>query len=329
MVKTDFDQVRQLFIAYPDGFNNEYDELVPFFDKLITKIPPDINLHIITSNERAKQKLLFKFSRRNLNVIVEEGWNEIWLRDVMGISNGEHIYKPVYEPNYCNYLASTMNYKNLNNIAINIIKDHLQKSIIPIPIKIDGRNFIANNRFAFITEKVLQNNELSEKEIVAIIKDKMGVTPILVPVNKGDVVGHTDGYMGFLEDDILGLSEYPKLDCLKEDVKYLDRLKNICSDLNLRIQPILDRPLSYSIPCHCEAKKKSCTFTATGCYVNFLRLNNTIILPEYTLTNLKETVYYNNVNEEALSKYGYQVIKINCDTLAQHGGSLRCLSFTC
>src|SRR5581483_5518893 len=110
MVKTDFDKVDHLFLAYPDGFNNEYDELVPFFDKLITKIPSEISLHIIVSNDRAKQKLEFKFLKRNINIIVEEGWNEIWLRDVMGIPNEEYIYKPIYEPNYCNYLASTMNY---------------------------------------------------------------------------------------------------------------------------------------------------------------------------------------------------------------------------
>lgn len=329
MVKTDFDKVYHLFLAYPDGFNNEYDELTPFFDKLITKIPPEINLHIITSNARAKQKLQFKFHRRNLEIIVEGGWNEIWLRDVMGISNGENIYKPIYEPNYCSYQANTMNYRNLNNIAINIIKDHLQKGIVQIPLKLDGGNFVANHRFAFITEKVLHDNDLPEKEVVAIIKEKMGVTPIIVPNNKGDVVGHTDGYMGFLEEDIICVSEYPKLDSLKEDHKYLETLRNVCGDLNLRIQPVQERPLGYSIPCECEAKKKCCTYTANGCYVNFLRLNNTIILPEYTLTTLKETMYYNNVNEEALSRYGYQVIKINCDMLAQHGGSLRCLSFTC
>lgn len=329
MIKADFDKVSHLFLAYPDGFINEYDELVSFFDKLITKIPPEIQIHVIVSNIRAKQKLGFKFPGKSLEIIVEEDWNEIWLRDVMGVSNGEHVYKPIYEPNYCNYLAKTMNYRNLNNIAINIIKDHLQKSIVQIPLRMDGGNFIANHRFAFITEKLLQDNDLPEKEITAIIKDKMGVTPILVPMNKGDVVGHTDGYMGFIEDDVICISEYPKLDSLKEDCKYLDSLKGICSDLNLRIQPIQERPLGYSIPCQCEAKKKCCTYTANGCYVNFLRLNNTIILPEYTLTNLRETMYYNNVNEEALSKYGYQVIKINCDMLAQHGGSLRCLSFTC
>jgi len=53
MVKADFDKVNHLFLAYPDGFNNEYAELVPFLDKLITKIPPEINLHIIVNNSRA------------------------------------------------------------------------------------------------------------------------------------------------------------------------------------------------------------------------------------------------------------------------------------
>lgn len=82
----------------------------------------------------------------------------------MGISNNENIYKPIYEPNYCSYQVKAMNYRNLNNIAINIIKDHLQKGIIQIPLKLDSGNFVANHRFAFITEKVLQDNDLPKRK---------------------------------------------------------------------------------------------------------------------------------------------------------------------
>lgn len=76
----------------------------------------------------------------------------------------------------------------------------------------------------------------------------MGVTPIIVPINKGDEVGHIDGYMGFIEEDVICISDYPKLYSLKEDHKYLETLRNVCGDLNLRIQPMQERPLGYSIP---------------------------------------------------------------------------------
>jgi agmatine/peptidylarginine deiminase len=143
-------------------------------------------------------------------------------------------------------------------------------------------------------------------------------------------MGHTDGYMSFLDDGTVCITEYPKMEIFKDDNEYTKKLEAICRDLNFRTITLYDRPLNYSIKCECDLQKerKCCSYSANGNYINFLRLNDTIILPEYTLTTLKETIYYNNINEEILSNLGFQVIKINCDALAQHGGSLRCLSFT-
>jgi agmatine/peptidylarginine deiminase len=330
MITTDFSPVNNLFLAYPDGFQNEYEELVSFYDKLITKIPPEINLFVIVNNLKARERLKYKFPRKSIEIIIENTWNEIWLRDILGIVKDDYIIKPLYEPTYCNYLIANRNIRQLNNSAIKIAEDYIKMGVIQLPLKFDGGNFVANQNFAFITEKILSDNKLTQNEVVAIVNDALGVIPIIVPLNKGDILGHTDGYLSFLDDNIICITEYPKMEIFKDDNEYSNALGSICRDLNFRTITLYDRPLNYSIKCECELQKERncCTYTANGNYINFLRLNNTIILPEYTLTTLKETVHYNNVNEEILSNLGYQVIKINCDTLAQHGGSLRCLSFT-
>ena len=330
MVKPDFSEVKHLFLAYPEGFGNEYEELAPFFDLLITKIPQEIILVLIVNNSLTKEKLRYKVKRKNLQIIIYRNWNEIWLRDIFGLLNNDYIIKPVYDPNFCNYLSSTRNFRQLNNSAIEIIKEVLQKGVLQLPIKLDGGNFISNSSFAFITDKVFRDNDLAEDDLKSLIRDSLGVIPIVIPTAKNDVVGHSDGYMAFISENMLCVSQYPKMDSFKEDNRYLQGVGEFASGLDLRLIPIYERPLGYSIKCECDlqTKRKCCTFSANGVYVNFLRLNNTIILPEYTLPTLKETLYYNSINELELSRLGFQVIKINCDQLANHGGVLRCLSFT-
>lgn len=330
LVKPDFSEIKHLFLAYPEGFENEYEELTPFFDLLITKIPQEITLVLIVNNSLTKEKLCHKIKRKNLSIIIDRNWNEIWLRDIFGFVNNNYVIKPIYEPNFCNYLSSSRNFRQLNNSAIEIAKEVLKKGVIQIPIKLDGGNFISNSTFAFITGKVFRDNDLKEDELKTLIKDSFGLIPIIIPTSKNDVVGHSDGYMSFISETVLCISQYPKMDSFKEDNKYLQKLEELASGFDIRIIPIYERPLGYSIKCECDlqSKRKCCTFSANGVYVNFLRLNNTIILPEYTLPTLKETQYYNSINELELSRLGFQVIKINCDQLANHGGVLRCLSFT-
>ena len=97
----------------------------------------------------------------------------------------------------------------------------------------------------------------------------------------------------------------------------------------LEVVELYDRPIDEIVPCECYQKtKKACFYSARGNYINFLRLNNTIILPEYTLPTLRETKYYNNINKEILTQLGFQVKTINCDLLSKEGGSLHCLSYT-
>lgn len=332
VIQTDYSKVDSILIAYPLGYKNEFSELTLFYDKLISKIPIDINIIAIVNNKSAQEQLKIKFGYRALEIIVINGWDDIWIRDIIGIGIEHSIAQPIYDATYCNYIAKNRNFKLINSAAEDLIKNVLRKGIVKVPLKIDGGNLILNSKYAFITQKVItDNNSLSEDEITSLLHEKLGIMPIIVPTNKGDSLGHIDGYMSFINDDCIAIAEYPKMEIFKADNEYSNILHKYCQKLNLRIVTIQERPVNQTIPCECDlkGKRKFCTYTAVGNYINFLRINNTIILPEYTLPSLKETMMYNNLNEETLSYLGFQVIKINCDTLAQHGGSLRCLSYTC
>jgi len=130
MITTDFSPIKNLFLAYPDGFQNEYEELVSFYDKLITKIPKEINLFLIVNNLKARERLKQKFPKRGIEIVVEDKWNEIWLRDILGIIKDDYIIKPQYEPNYCNHLINNRNIRQLNNCAINIAEEYIKRGCL-------------------------------------------------------------------------------------------------------------------------------------------------------------------------------------------------------
>jgi agmatine/peptidylarginine deiminase len=124
------------------------------------------------------------------------------------------------------------------------------------------------------------------------------------------------------------LSNYPSLSFLKEDIQFIYRVRKKLKEEKLEVIELYDRPIDEVVPCECYRKtKKACFYSARGNYINFLRLNNTIILPEYTLPTLRETKYYNNINKDSLTQLGFQVKTINCDLLSKEGGSLHCLSY--
>jgi hypothetical protein len=53
MIKTDYSKVKDLFLAYPKGFDKENDALSDFFEELIGLIPQEIHQYIIVNNKSA------------------------------------------------------------------------------------------------------------------------------------------------------------------------------------------------------------------------------------------------------------------------------------
>lgn len=89
----------------------------------------------------------------------------------------------------------------------------------------------------------------------------------------------------------------------------------------LEIIGIQDRPTLE----RCYVDEESIE-SANGCYINFLKLNNTIILPKFDIGRFKSSTY-NSVNKELLEEMGYDVVSIDCTELSNLGGVLHCISW--
>ena len=330
MVFTEYSNVNNLILAYPERYYNEYERLTSFYDLLIDLIPNEVQLWLIINNNSTKNKLESKYRYKKINVIGIKGWDEIWLRDCIGINTSNEIVKPYYHPQYCSLHRYRDYFENINKQSRIIVKECLQKKINYLPLVIDGGNFSNNNKAVFLTDKILEDNrELSKSEIINILKDFIPLRIEIIERSKADSIGHTDGFLNFISNDKVFLSNYPSIPFLQQDIQFIYEVRKKLMQEKLEVIELYDRPIDEIVQCECYQKtKKACFYTARGNYINFLRLNNTIILPEYTLPTLRETKYYNNINKEILTQLGFQVKTINCDLLSKEGGSLHCLSYT-
>ncbi len=329
MAKADYQEMTKILLAYPERFYNGYDELVPFYDELISLIPNDFETWVITNNNQSIQKLEEFFSHKRIKILGLKGWDEIWLRDCIGINNFNSIIKPEYFPNYCTSGSSRDYFRKINGLTRTIIKECLNKEIRPIKLRLDGGNFVCNDEIAFITDKVLEQNDIyTENEILEIISKATDLKPLIVERNKCDVIGHTDAYLSFIDKKRVLLSNYPSFPFLKHDIDFINHLDEQLKAEGIERIKFYDRPIDEGAICFCKGKSsKPCFYSARGNYINFLRINNLIILPEYTLPSKRESDYYNKTNQEILEGIGFEVRRINCDSLSKFGGVLHCISF--
>ena len=329
MVHTDYSKVSTILLSYPERFYNGYDELVPFYDELIALIPNDFTIWIITNNNQTIRKLEEKFKHKKIQFLGLKGWDEIWLRDCVGFNVNGKIIKPKYNPSYCKRFRDRSYLKKINGLSKTIAKECLKKDVIDLDLVIDGGNFICNDYQVFLTDIIYeQNGFLSGKEINDIINCDIGLQPVIIDNNKNDAIGHIDAYLAFVDNKTAIIPNYPSFPYLKEDIGFINYLDEELKANDINRITMYDRPVDEIGYCGCNQKGKPCIYSARGNYINFLRLNNTIILPEYTLPTKKETQYYNKTNQEILENLGFEVLRINCDKLSKYGGVLHCISYT-
>ena len=66
--------------------------------------------------------------------------------------------------------------------------------------------------------------------------------------------------------------------------------------------------------------------SAKGCHVNFLKVNNAVILPKLKLSR-RTSGDYNRFNNKILQEMGYDVKPIDCTKLSELGGVIHCISW--
>ena len=246
--------------------------------------------------------------RNGVRYVFLKGTKDIWCRDYMPvqIESGKLIqfkYNPSYLRGKKEWEESRSDVKEvcrINNI-------NAQDS----DINLDGGNVLICDGRAIISDRIFSENpNKSREELVRELSKLLECEIIIIPALKSkdeDLTGHVDGMVRFVNrNTIIG-------NRLSDEYQYIQKgLQKIIEQYGLKY---IDVPFF-------EVKDREHPLNAVGIYVNYLEVNNLIVLPvfgreedEQVISILKE-IFPNKIIET-----------INYNEVAQEGGLLNCTTW--
>lgn len=243
----------------------------------------------------------------NVEVRLLDGTRDIWARDYCPIQvSRATLVKFQYSPNY---LRDDVQLQTGPEICGQLAE---LGDIEDSPIVADGGNIVADSSRVVMTERVLkENRQYKPDNLCAKLKSIFDVEEvILIPEEKDDLFGHSDGMIRFVEEGHVVVNDYRKVD----------------PRLGRKLRDSLDRQgLQVDVlPYSPEDRELNGVPWAVGNYVNFLRVGDLILLPSY---GRKEDTQAQRALEKAIP--GTNIRPIHCAQLARKGGGvLSCISWT-
>ena len=234
---------------------------------------------------------------------------DIWCRDYMPVQNrmGELI-QFTYNPSY---LKGKKEWEESRSDVHDVCSAN---SITPIfsDINIDGGNVVLFGDKAILTDRIFQENPDYEKNIlVSELEELLKAKVIIIPAFKTDITGHADGMVRFVDKNtILGND-------LNIEYKYIrDGINKACTSNGLRY---------INVPFFEPKYDKNHEMNAIGIYVNYLEVDNLIVLPKFNVDgNHDEEV-------ESLFKMIFPdrfIETVDYNEVAIEGGLLNCTTWT-
>ncbi|MDX9694155.1 MAG: agmatine deiminase family protein [Bacteroidales bacterium] len=236
-----------------------------------------------------------------------ENTRDIWCRDYMPIQiNTNDFVQFEFFPNYL------IQPKYINRLTIPTetkIIDRINKRFSKLIV--DGGNIVKYKNTAILTEKVIKENSNREPEtVISILKKDLKVENIfLLPVQPGDISGHADGMVRFLDEKSLLVSDYSY-----ESQSWCKKMDEALEKTGLKI---IKFP-SESV----EEKNMDGDWVAKGVYINFAQIGNLILFPQFGLKTDKIAL------DRTKELYpDCKVIPIDSNEIAEGGGVLNCITW--
>ena len=249
------------------------------------------------------KKLIAILEKYNTKYFFIKGTNDIWCRDYMPVrTESGKLIQFKYDPSY---LKGKPEWEALRS-DVHLICELNGLKVQESKINLDGGNVLICDGRAIISNRVFKENpDLDKDYIKNELARLLECEIIFIPDQKTDTIGHADGMVRFVDrNTILGnnlAAEYdnwrqPMLEVLKEyKLSYIDVPFNI---------PKYDRkhPLN-----------------AEGIYVNYLEVNNLIVVPKFGLDEDQEAL---EIIKKAFPDR--QVESIEYNDVAKEGGVINC-----
>lgn len=247
-------------------------------------------------------------NKHNIPFAFLNGTKDIWCRDYMPVQTpGGKLIQFQYDPSY----LRNSKYSDSRSDVRHVDKAN---NISPFfsDINLDGGNVVMYGNKAIITDRIFSENPKCERErLVSELSRLLECEIIIIPSYKPeyDFTGHADGMIRFADSDTVLVND------LEQDLKYMkEAIKKALEAANLKY---------VNFPWF-EHKVKGNTDHAIGIYLNYLEVDNLIIMPVFGVEG--------NRDAEALAKlqevFPDKIIEtINFYDVALAGGLLNCVTW--
>jgi len=230
---------------------------------------------------------------------------DIWCRDYMPIQIEkkrfvQFRYAPSYLKGSLELQSEPIEICKANNIEPQFSK-----------INLDGGNVVNWTDRAILTDRVFDENpEYSSKNrLISEIENLLEVEVIVIPQIKSDMTGHADGMLRFVDHNtVLGN------DRQKEHHNWKRQLNKVLGANGI---DYIDIPFV-------EHKEKAFPDNAIGCYVNYLEVQDLIVLPLFGIDNNKDEEVYEKFRQ-IFPNRKFETIDYN--TIGLYGGLLNCTTW--
>jgi len=227
-----------------------------------------------------------------------QGTKDIWCRDYMPIQVSDDRYVQFrYEPSYLK------GYRNLITPP--------RASVPSTRLNVDGGNVVASPGRVIMADRVYKENpHISRKDMREKLQSCFNAELVIIPTLSYDYVGHSDGITRFLDENTVVIN-----DTCKAEAKYKEKVQATLEKQGLQVKTI---PYEY-VPL---PKNKCPVDSAVGCYINYLRVRDVVILPAFD--HPKDALAKTTVEKLLPSCKVYQV---NATRLAEGGGVFNCITW--
>ncbi len=232
------------------------------------------------------------------------GTKDIWAIDYMPVQVEQNEFVQfTYDSAYLHDLKLLHTRSDVDSICRAIKIFPLKSEII-----LDGGNVVKSFGKAIISNIVFKDNPQIEKNhLIRKLENELQVEQIIfIPWDESDCTGHADGMVRFFDRDTVLINDW--------------------SDETIEFQSSFEAAL-HNAGLHCievpyNPYQNKSNIDATGAYINFLQMENVIILPVFGTADDEKAV---KIFEEIFS--GQTITTIPCKEISKLGGVLHCISW--
>lgn len=233
------------------------------------------------------------------------GAKDIWCRDFMPVQTASGRFVQFrYTPDY---LRLDQRVRTENGAGLLNLPGCLSSDLI-----VDGGNVVRWHDAAIMTDKIYrENSRVDRPGLRRNLKQLLEVDRlIIIPTEPGDVTGHADGVVRFVDGRTVLLNDYRNV-----STSYGRKVQQQLRRFGIATIPFAYRPSTVSGP-------DPQIWAATGYYINYLQVRHMILVPQFGLrTDTDAARQLQRVFPQS------RIVGVPSRHLAKHGGVLNCIAW--